>query len=267
MSDVLENLSTTRVQRFGWRPSLPDARDLVADTSELPVLKEVDPRGEYMTPVYDQGQLGSCTYNTVAEAVDADRIVNGEEPFYPSRLVGYSLERLVEGSPLTADTGAWGRDGYKVSAKVGMLPEQLVPYSDQAPAWHLDPRPLLEQHADAVCKLERPYKAVRRSIREFKRVLSNRQTVGFGFTVYESFDSGEVARTGLVPMPQEGERTVGGHEVLLVGYLASEPHHGLVRNHWNESWGIGGYFLMPWAYLLDVHLSSDFRTIYRPASR
>lgn len=261
----MTDLTVHKVAGYGWSPSLPDARDLIADTAELPVHREVDPRGEYMTPVYGQLQLGSCTYNTVAEAVDADRIVNGQEPLFPSRLVGYALERIIEGSPLTADTGAWGRDGYKVSRKIGMLPERLVPYTDRAPAWQLDPRPLFTEHADLVCKLERPYKAVRRSLREFKRVLSNRQTIGFGFTVYESFESDEVARTGLVPMPTEGERTVGGHEVLLVGYLADMPHHGLVRNHWTERWGIDGYCLMPWAYLLDPHLSSDFRTIYRPA--
>jgi C1A family cysteine protease len=113
-------------------------------------------------------------------------------------------------------------------------------------------------------KLDRPYKAVPRSQLSMQRVLSNRQTIGFGFTVYESFESAEVAKTGIVPMPGPGERTVGGHEVLAVGYLRDMPHHVLVRNHWAADWGLGGYFLMPWAYLLTPSLASDFRTIYRP---
>ena len=97
-----------------------------------------------------------------------------------------------------------------------------------------------------------------------KAVLSNRQTIAFGFTVYESFESQEVAQTGIVPMPTRDERTLGGHEVLLVGYLKNEPNYGLVRNSWGTSWGMAGYFLMPWAYLMDANLASDFRTIRRP---
>ena len=40
----------------------------------------------------------------------------------------------------------------------------------------------------------------------------------FGFTVYESFESDAVARTGNVPMPEGDERTLGGHAMCVVGY-------------------------------------------------
>ena len=95
-------------------------------------------------------------------------------------------------------------------------------------------------------------------------MLSNRQTIAFGFSVYESFESQQVAETGVVPMPGPDERQLGGHEVLAVGYLEDHPDHVLVRNSWGPDWGMGGYFLMPWAYLLSTDLSSDFRTIVRP---
>ena len=39
----------------------------------------------------------------------------------------------------------------------------------------------------------------------------------FGFTVYESFESQEVARTGVVQMPQPNERSIGGHAELPLG--------------------------------------------------
>ncbi|MDQ6796742.1 MAG: hypothetical protein M3011_01745 [Actinomycetota bacterium] len=67
-------------------------------------------------------------------------------------------------------------------------------------------------------------------------------------------------------MPVRGEKVRGGHEVLAVGYLRDEPDHALVRNSWGADWGIGGYFLMPWSYLLDANLASDFRTIRRAAA-
>lgn len=81
-----------------------------------------------------------------------------------------------------------------------------------------------------------------------------------GFTVYESFESPEVAKTGIVPMPAPSEQTVGGHAVLVVGYDDSQSMW-LVRNSWGTGWGIGGYFWMPYAYFTNRMLSSDFWTL------
>jgi C1A family cysteine protease len=260
---MTDEFHTRTIQGYGWKPSLPDHRDILADASELPVMKEVDPRSDYMTEIYNQLRLGSCTANTVAEAVDAYYLAQGKEAVYPSRLGIYGLERLYEGSPLDQDTGAYGRDGYRAVRRFGMIPERDFPYSDNIAEWQKDPRPIIERSSDRV-KLDAPYKVVPRHLTTFKRVLSNRQTIGFGFTVFESFESDEVARTGIVPMPDPSEKDVGGHEVLLVGYLADMPAYGLVRNHWDKDWGIGGYFLMPWTYILDPQLADDFRTIYVP---
>ena len=44
----------------------------------------------------------------------------------------------------------------------------------------------------------------------------------FGFTVYESFESPEVARTGDVPMPKPNEQSGGGHAVVAVGYYDAQ---------------------------------------------
>lgn len=250
----------------GYRPSLPDIRDHVADTASLKVLPEVDPRGKYMTPVYNQGQLGSCTANAVAAAVDADRIVDGLDPIYPARLAIYWLERHLEGAPADQDTGAVGRDGLKACRNYGILPEKDWPYADSTSAalFSRDPRPKLIAEKPRL-KLTDAYKSVPQNITAIKQVLSNRQTIAFGFTVYESFESDEVARTGVMPVPTRGEQVLGGHEVLAVGYLKAEPKYALVRNSWDTTWGIDGYFLMPWAVLTNPKMTSDLRTIYRSA--
>jgi C1A family cysteine protease len=82
----------------------------------------------------------------------------------------------------------------------------------------------------------------------------------FGFTVYESFESQDVAKTGVVPMPSPNEQTVGGHAVLAVGYDDSQQRF-IVRNSWGPDWGMKGYFTIPYAYLTQSNLSDDFWTI------
>lgn len=253
------------VRGFGWRPSLPDARDVLADTSEIPLRDEVDPRAEYMTPVYDQGRIGSCTANAVAAAIDAWRIVDDMEAMLPSRLAIYWLERHLEGQSPTADDGAFGRDGFKAARRWGVLPEEHLEYTDDvhSPLYTTDPRKDSDWPPEH-WQLQDKYKSVPRSLIALKRVLSNRQTIAFGFTVPEGFQSAEMARDGVMELPGDSPMMQAGHEVLAVGYLKSEPHYCLVRNSWGADWGIDGYFLMPWVWLLEPGLTSDFRTIYAP---
>jgi C1A family cysteine protease len=261
MTDVLESAGLTqrKIRSYGWKPSLPDLRDHIADASELAVLDEVDPRAE-LPDVYDQGQLGSCTANAVGAAVQYDAKLNGSDPGFLSRLWIYYYERKLEGSPPDQDTGAFGRDGFKVCKTLGVPPEEhwsydIAKFAEEPPAELADEA---KQHRIS------NYRAVPRNLDSMKAVLSNRQTIAFGFTVYESFESPEVAKTGVVPMPSRDEKQLGGHEVLLVGYLKDEVNYALVRNSWGTGWGLKGYFLMPWSYILDANLASDFRTVRRP---
>ena len=81
-----------------------------------------------------------------------------------------------------------------------------------------------------------------------------------GFSVYESFESPQVVRTGIAQMPAAGEQLLGGHAVLAVGYDDSAQRF-VVRNSWGAGWGMKGYFTLPYAYLLDGNLSDDFWTV------
>lgn len=259
--------SKTPLRLYNYRPSLPDWRDEQADVRDLKILDEVDPRGEMQKP-YDQGELGSCDPNSWVGAAEYDAILNGDDPGILSRLFVYYIGRVMEGT-VTYDSGLQGRTGGKVLRKYGAPPEDLWPYIiekfqekpdqaayDAAEAYKIGKyvHPGLGMHPDS--EMER--------IEVFKRVLSNKQTIPFGWTVYENFESSAVAKSGVLDMPETGEKVLGGHETVLVGYLKGEPNYGLVRNSWGTAWGLGGYFLMPWAYIVSPRYSSDWRSIWRP---
>src|SRR5215471_13338658 len=65
-----------KTKRYGWIPDIPDQRDFLyaAPPAFLRALPpKVDLRKK-CPPVYDQGQLGSCTANAIAGAVEFDQM-------------------------------------------------------------------------------------------------------------------------------------------------------------------------------------------------
>lgn len=246
----------TPLHVYGKRWAGPERALPRADTANLPILPTVDPRGE-MPPVFDQGRLGSCTANATAGCFQYDSIVDGHDCGPLSRLWIYYWERALEGTLGQGDTGAIGHDAFRV-ARHGIPPESTWPYNIDT----FQDRPGADE--PRAYYLRKPVAAPAQSQTAVKQVLSNRQTIAFGFTVYESFE-GQWEQPGVMPVPQPGEQVLGGHEILAVGYLADWPEYVLCRNSWGAQWGLGGYFLFPWSIFLDHNQVQDLRTIVRPA--
>ncbi len=246
-----------KIARYGWIPDLPDQRDHLY-AAPAPMLAALPPSADLRPqcpPVYDQGQLGSCTANAIGAAVEFDRLKQKLKDFVPSRLFIYYNERVIEGT-VKSDSGAQIRDGIKTVANEGACPETDWPYVISKFAQ----KPPAKAYADA--KLDRAisYQRLVQTPSQMKGCLASGYPFVFGFTVYESFESPQVAKTGHAPMPAPGEQQIGGHAVMAVGYDDAQQTL-LVRNSWGAGWGMRGYFTLPYAYIAQASLAADFWTI------
>ncbi len=189
-----------KVSRYGWLPDLPDHRDRlyaapVAVPGALPA--KADLRAQ-CPPVYDQGQLGSCTANAIAGAIQFDRMKQKlAELFTPSRLFIYYNERAIEHT-VNSDSGAQIRDGIKSVAQQGDCPETEWPYVIAK----FKTRPPKNCYADALKYKVVLYQRVTQTLSQLKGCLASGWPFVFGFTVYESFESAAVAKTGHAPLPR-----------------------------------------------------------------
>lgn len=207
--------------------------------------------------VYDQGKLGSCTSNAIAAVFEYTLIREGLCDFQPSRLFHYYNERDMEGTVLN-DAGAQIRDGIKTLFTLGICPERMWPYD----ITQYTTKPPPECYTEALFDRSVVYSRVDQTLQQLSAAIRNKFPVVFGFTVYESFESAEVASSGVMPMPKEGESVLGGHCVVMVGY-DDAAQVATCRNSWGPTWGLGGYFTMPYEFLLNSDFCTDFWIIQK----
>lgn len=257
----------------GWTPQRPDARDhefvgylaqqATPPAFELPGVDEV--------PLINQGQQGSCTGHGTDGVVMYDLYKQGQPVVVMSRAMIYYDARIPEGTT-GQDSGAQVRDAVAGVVKYGVVPDSEFPYSDQV----FDVAPTPPDYADAKKDEALAYEAV--AYPHLNATIAAGFPFVFGFTVYQSFESDQVAQTGVVPIPAAGEQTLGGHCVWCFGYNATyqpwtapsgrtyPPRTKACRNSWMDAttppWGDHGNFYLP-QWFFDNGQASDYWVINR----
>lgn len=261
---ILSNGKTVHIR--GWQPD--DGKDLhrdfrLAEPEMARALPTSVTKLATCPPVFDQGSIGSCTANAGAEIYEHLE-PRGEGKIF-SRAFGYAETRIEEGS-FPEDSGCQVRDVLKGMAKRGLCFEETFPYDPDV----CDAEPTPAALSEALQHKARVYYRCP-TLRSIKWSLATGFAVIFGFQVYESMMTPEVASSGLVPYPAPDDNLDGGHCVVAVGYddnmqIGAEAHGVPSRgaffcqNSWGTGWGAGGFFWLPYRYWTD-RLASDCWTL------
>lgn len=195
-------------------------------------------------PVKDQGPEGSCTAHANAEGAEWEfRAYLNKQPIFSPQYT-YEKELIHDGS-FPNDNGSDGETACIVAIASGFCELSLDPYIAGRIV-----RPTAEQDKNAAQWRLGAYHGLSGSS-VAQSVLGDPVPwpVLMGFDVYDSFESDEVAQTGIYNPNMASESILGGHEILIVGYdlgarptlrPVSCPPAFLVMNSWGTGWGWNG---------------------------
>jgi hypothetical protein len=167
---------------------LPGAQ--LPDTVDL----RKDPK---MPPVYDQGNIGSCTAQALCSAYQF-MDTNG---FQGSRLFLYYNERKLDNN-IPDDTGATLASGIKCLTKYGLCSEESWPYNESQFA----SEPPISCYQSALAEVCLKAQHISNDRNTMRNVLNSGLPFVVGIQVYASFESNAVAATGVVPMPKPKDK-------------------------------------------------------------
>ena len=259
---------------MGWIRDLPDIRDFTPESEKIvPLLRKANlsqplkalPHSTdlrpWCSPVENQGQLGSCTAHAGVGVLEYfERRAFGRF-IDASRLFLYKATRnLMHAS---GDSGAYLRTTMGALAVFGVPPEEYWPYDIAA----FDREPgafcyAFAQNYQAIqyMRLDPPGTSGAALLNSVKSHLAAGLPAMFGFTVYASIN--QAGPSGGIPFPCPGEKAVGGHAIVAVGYddgiqirnpnctAPSTQGAILIRNSWGAGWGDHGYGWLPYDYVL-----------------
>lgn len=284
---------------MGWLPDYPDFRDYTTEHEEIaPALARVGIKEPvkamirrigiaepekvslpssvdltaWCSPIENQGGLGSCTANAGVGIVEYYERRAFDKHIDASRLFLYKATRNL--LHWTGDTGAFLRSTMGAMVLFGVPPEEYWPYVMA----DFDKEPSAFCYAFAqnyqtiqYFRLDPPATPKNLLLARVKASLAAGLPSMFGFTVFSSIR--QARDDGKIPYPCRGERILGGHAVVAVGFKDEIEIENktcglkttgalLIRNSWGTGWGNNGYGWLPYEYVLKG-LAIDWWTLLK----
>ena len=189
--------------------------------------------GNWVSPVKDQGNCGSCWAFAGVGAVESLYAIANNSP-------GSFLD-LAEQILVSCCSGNYGCEGGYMSTTARFLRDDGTYYESCFPYTATDSRCSNAcDNWEAVAFKIDSYQWVQQSVNALKTALQD-GPLQVAFDVYADFDS---YGGGVYEYAWGGQ--LGGHAVLLVGYQNVSGQYGggyfVVKNSWGTSWGENGYF-------------------------
>ena len=248
------------IKRKGCRADTKDKRDhsfkrMATRRRALPASADVR---RYCPPLTDQGNLGSCVLQSIQFVLrwHANRYGFGPATDHALSVLQLYYDTRAREGTINSDAGCEIRNAIKCLKEIGMGREKDWPYVISK--FKQKPPPEVYKMAKLFTALT--YERVPITASDVKWAIVEGYPVIIGISLFDSFDSEDVERTGLVPMPGDDESMTGGHAMVIVGF-GQKKNCFTTANWWTEKWGDKGYCYIPYSYIGSKDLGSDYWAI------
>ncbi len=216
-----------------WATDPTFATDLAPKLSAKVTGDDVDLR-QFCTDT-NQYDVSSCAGNATADSVEILNRASGLPGLEASRMFVYANARDQSGD-LDKDEGTLISICFDTLSRFGICTERAWPYDTSK----VFVRPSLTAMQEAVRHRIHSYYRIKSSgddrLAEVIKALKAHHPVVFGTLIELPFES--LSGSSTIDVPKGG--TVGGHAMVIVGYLAAKNLF-IVKNSWGPNWRDGGF--------------------------
>ncbi|GAB1521009.1 hypothetical protein RhiTH_004099 [Rhizoctonia solani] len=257
------------------RPDRHDARDHHFKYDSKHRLSAYVDLRHLCPPVYDQGQMGSCTSHAVAAAFEFSVMQQNLPHFSPSRLfiwyksreleqragihdavkknIGVSLRNAIKSVSPKNKGGVCSEEDW--SYEVCKYNKKTLYFVTGAKARRLPSAAATKHSYDhtAVQYAKFDPKGPISLSKQLMQCLDKGIPFVFGMSHCDVIKGTQVSETGhgvpkKLTAKQLKDKKPHNHSLMAVGYIKSEKQF-IIRNSWGAHWGEGGYFYMPFSLL------------------